>query len=462
MEKFLLAPKAPGAFSSEVMYKVVLNSIDFELPQNIWDAIYDIFNYHWNVEVGYGNRPDINTAVVSVCYWSEKEDLLVSDDKIETIVKLMFDWVEHIPGVILDDKVAVETYSNEIKRQETKKRQQMLMQELSAEIAPAFNDTMTNFVYISDKLKEVYPRTYKRLIKLFNEMDIEWGEIEGTKDIWIRDYMPIQISDDRFIAYNYNPNYLKDSGKDYLTDSQSIYKSVLPEEMVKHVNIMLDGGNVVTCFWDRVMTDKVFQENVKLQGNLEFTQISLDSGIIILPWHCDNSNVPNADVYSHADCLVHWTGGNRVLMSNHREFAPDETDNIRWIFESDGYEVTEMLFDVPNPNKDFNWAYINYLEVDNKIIVPTFGIPEDKQAMSYIKAANPDSIVRGFRMRDIARNGRALHSITWNIKKSELPIEPEAKDPLLPIEHEIRDMELHFESSELPFEPEEKDSFLPF
>ena len=32
MEKFLLDPKAPGAFTSEVMHKVVLNGIDFE-PQ---------------------------------------------------------------------------------------------------------------------------------------------------------------------------------------------------------------------------------------------------------------------------------------------------------------------------------------------------------------------------------------------------------------------------------------------
>jgi agmatine/peptidylarginine deiminase len=55
--------------------------------------------------------------------------------------------------------------------------------------------------------------------------------------------------------------------------------------------------------------------------------------------------------------------------------------------------------------------------VGNKIIVPTFGIPEDKQALKYIREANPDSIVRGFRMRDIAKNGGALHCITWNIKK---------------------------------------------
>ena len=39
MEKFLLNPKASNAFTSEVMHKVVLNGIDFELPEHIWDAI---------------------------------------------------------------------------------------------------------------------------------------------------------------------------------------------------------------------------------------------------------------------------------------------------------------------------------------------------------------------------------------------------------------------------------------
>ena len=52
MEKFLLDPKAPGAFTSEVMHKVVLNGIDFELPENIWDAIDNAFGNYWNVEVG--------------------------------------------------------------------------------------------------------------------------------------------------------------------------------------------------------------------------------------------------------------------------------------------------------------------------------------------------------------------------------------------------------------------------
>ena len=105
-------------------------------------------------------------------------------------------------------------------------------------------------------------------------------------------------------------------------------------------------------------------------------------------------------------------------MSNIRDFNPEEADEIIKRLEEAGFCVTEMLFDVPNPNKDYNWAYINYLEVGNKIIVPTFGIPEDKQALSYIRELHSGGIVRGFRMRDIAKNGGALHCITWNIKKS--------------------------------------------
>ena len=283
-----------------------------------------------------------------------------------------------------------------------------------------FNDAMTNFVYISDKLKEFHPRTYVRLTKLFDEMGIEWGEVKGTKDIWIRDYMPIQLSDGRFLLYKYDPDYLRDSGEKYLTDSCAIAEGILDHCNIKHCDVTLDGGNIVTCAGHRVLTDKVFQENGKPKYDPEFCRYLynvIDSDIIFLPWHCDNPKDPDADVYGHADGLVHWAGGNRILMSNHRDFYPEEAEEIKYRLEYIGFEVTEMLFDVPCPNRDFNWAYVNYLEVGNKIIVPTFGIPEDKLALKYIREANPDSIVRGFRMRDIVRDGGALHCITWNIKK---------------------------------------------
>ena len=427
MEKFLLDPKVPGAFTSEVMHKVVLNGIDFELPENIWDAIDNAFGNYWNVEVGYGGWPDLNSAVNSISNWLQNEHIIFPIDKIVTIVNVMFDWIEQVPGAILGDEEVVIPHSYEATeklRQEIKNQERHLkdiLPNIPGIPVPNFNDTLTNFVYISDKLKEFYPRTYTRLTKLFNEMDIEWGEIKGTKDIWIRDYMPIQISDDRFIVYNYNPDYLKDSGEEYLTDSHSIADGFLNHCNMSHYDITLDGGNIVTCAGHRVLTDKVFQENGKEKYDPDFCDyIShvLDSRVIFLPWHCDNPQEPDADVYGHADGLVHWAGDNRILMSNHRDSFPEEADEIKYRLEAVGFEVIEMLFDVQNPNRDYNWAYINYLQVGSKIIVPTFGIPEDKQALKYVREANPGCVVRGFRMRDIAKNGGALHCITWNIKKT--------------------------------------------
>lgn len=426
MEKYLVNPNDSDAFSSEVMHKVVLNGIDFELPEHIWDAIDDAFGNYWNIEVGYGGWPDLNSAVSSISNWLQKKNIIFSIDKIVTIVNVMFDWIEKIPGAILDDNDVVVPHSfeeTEKLRQEIKKQKRnlkVLLKTLSDIKTPNFNDTMTNFVYISDKLKEFYPRTYSRLTKLFDDMEIEWGEIEGTKDIWIRDYMPIQISSDNFVIYNYNPDYLKDSGVEYITDSKAIADRVLKHCNKDHYDITLDGGNVVTCAGHMVLTDKVFTENGRKKYDPEFCNyISavLNSEVIFLPWHCENPNDPNADVYGHADGFIHWAGDNRVLMSNHRDFCPVEADEIKRRLECFGFEVTEMLFDVPTPNMDYNWAYINYLEVGNKIIVPTFGIPEDKQALRYIKKANPGSIVRGFRMKDIAKKGGALHCITWNIRK---------------------------------------------
>ena len=84
--------------------------------------------------------------------------------------------------------------------------------------------------------------------------------------------------------------------------------------------------------------------------------------------------------------------------------------------EEKGFDVIEMLFhDVPKQDLDYNWAYINYLQVGHKIIVPAVGISEDKLALKYIREANPNCEISQFRMKDIVSGGGGLHCITWNI-----------------------------------------------
>lgn len=426
MGKYLLDPKDPEAFTPEVMYKVVMNKINFDIPEYLWSAIDDAFGNYWNVEVGYGSNPDLYSAVESIYKFLVNKNIVLSKERIADIVDIMFDRIEQIPGALLDedDVVIPCSYADiEKERLDMKRLENELKQNQPNTFSlptPNFNDAWTDFVFISDKLKEFFPSTYYRLTKLFAEMEIEWAEVKGTKDIWIRDYMPIQISDDRYLVYNYDPDYLKKDGQEYLTDSQTIYKGVIHHYHHRNIKITLDGGNVVPCADHYILTDKVFIENGVPLYDSDFIRQLNDafySDVIILPWHCDDSQDPYADVYGHADGLVKWTGGNRILMSNHGDYYPEEAAEIRNRLEDAGFEVTEMKFDVLFPNKVFNWAYINYLQVGNKIIVPTFGIPEDKQAMKYIRDANPNCVIREFRMRDIARNGGALHCITWNIKK---------------------------------------------
>jgi agmatine deiminase len=59
--------------------------------------------------------------------------------------------------------------------------------------------------------------------------------------------------------------------------------------------------------------------------------------------------------------------------------------------------------------------YINYLQMENLIVVPTFGLKEDDQALKKMEELFPGQTVIGINSRDIAEKGGVLNCITWNI-----------------------------------------------
>ena len=218
-------------------------------------------------------------------------------------------------------------------------------------------DIDSNKVYISNQLEKKYSDTFRRLTALLSEEGVEWDIIPNTNDIWARDYMPIQIGDNDFLLYRYEPDYLLDDPKRKATITDASFVCNSMDIRCRVTDIKLDGGNATLCGEYVVMTDKVFVEKKKKK--------------------CINPKDEDSDVYGHSDGFVHWCGGNKVMMSNHRNTDPKEASEIRRIMESFGFEVTEMLFDVPHPEPLWNWAYINYLQVGNLIVMPVFGIEED-------------------------------------------------------------------------------------
>ena len=69
-------------------------------------------------------------------------------------------------------------------------------------------DDQTNKVYFSEYLRDY--KCWKSIKEALLEHEINFEMLPNTKDIWVRDFMPIQKDVKSFIGYEYNPDYLKE------------------------------------------------------------------------------------------------------------------------------------------------------------------------------------------------------------------------------------------------------------
>lgn len=290
------------------------------------------------------------------------------------------------------------------------------------------HDSETNEIYLSPWLKdnkEGHPEFYQRLTNLLKDCGIKPKELKCTNDYWARDYMPIQLNENEFVKYKYYPDYLMKSNNPKDAETRTESTNVLRGMGIKchSTKLIIDGGNMVPCGPYIVMTDKVFTENGKEKEDAVFKaelESELGHPVIVIPWKMHGDfNACDTDKYGHSDGFIKWCGGNRILMGNHGDQYPEEATVIRHILEEYGFEVTEMRFadKLSSPHTDLNWAYINFLQVGNKIIMPIFNIKEDAIAFQYIHEAFPDCEIHQIEMTEIAKEGGSLHCISWNIRR---------------------------------------------
>ena len=75
------------------------------------------------------------------------------------------------------------------------------------------SDWQTNKIYFSELLETKFPKCFSDIMESLRGLKVEPNFLEKTKDIWARDYMPIQINDKEFIEYRYDPDYLQGNWK---------------------------------------------------------------------------------------------------------------------------------------------------------------------------------------------------------------------------------------------------------
>ena len=274
-------------------------------------------------------------------------------------------------------------------------------------------------VYLSELLKKQFPKSFNRLTSILNKHNVEYRLLKGTKDIWCRDYMPIQTESGKLVQFRYEPSYLK--GKKEWEDLRSDVREVCRLNGFKPLfsNINLDGGNVLLCSGRVIVSDRIFTENPEYTDKEQLVkEISdlLDAEVIIIP-------AQKGDMTGHADGMVRFIDHDTILGNNRNEEYKYWTNGIEKVLKDYNLNYIDVPFfydykDSKHPDNAIG-VYVNYLEIGNLIVLPVFEVEgnKDVEAIAAFKQIFPGKIIETINYNDVALEGGVLNCTTWIYRK---------------------------------------------
>ena len=281
-------------------------------------------------------------------------------------------------------------------------------------------DQQTNFVYFSALLEKKAPVTFKQLASSFDQLGIGYGTLPLTKDLWAVDFMPIQVKEDDFLQFEFDPDYyLGPTYSKLKTDPKLVWDAMNGDSQLlyRKVSLKMDGGNMVRLGNKVIVTTKVFTENKGWAEQNLIDELGTLLGVeqvIVVPQE-------PGDITGHSDGMVRFINEHTVLVNQYPDTKKykDFGYNFRWSLRNAGLQLVECPFTAWE-NKgyvDATGCYINFLEVGNYIFYPVFGQQEDTLAEAVFRHSFPDRELISIDCRDLAKQGGVLNCATWNVLK---------------------------------------------
>jgi len=274
-------------------------------------------------------------------------------------------------------------------------------------------DSQTNILYLADTLPTKYPDFYKRFENVLKNCNIPFDFLPQTKDVWAVDYMPIQTDLNRFVRFVYNPSYLQ--SKKYLktiSDVDEICKAIGIETF--KTDIIIDGGNVTRWTNKIIMTDRVFKDNPTYERKQlikELHELLQVDKIYFVPEQ-------PGDFTGHSDGMVRFVDEHTVIINDYKQEKEEFYRAFEIAIHNTGLDYITIPYNVYDnkSNNHANGDYINYLQMENAIIIPTFDIKEDDIAVRQLETIFAGQNIQAIESNEIAYDGGILNCITWNIK----------------------------------------------
>ncbi len=276
-------------------------------------------------------------------------------------------------------------------------------------------DHDTNVVFVADSLEGRFPDLFRGLKSILTDHGIPLRIIPGTRDIWCRDYMPIQVAEDRFVQFRYEPDYLRGKYRHLRLDGK-IGPTLPWVKNCVQCDIVLDGGNVVKWTNKVIMTEKVFVENPRwhrreLIAELE-RLLEVDRVILIPP--------EPGDVTGHADGVIRFVDEENVLVNDYRQIDCNYRRKLLRRVKRAGLKLVEMPYRPDSgahegmPSAIGN--YVNLLRLERILIMPIYELPEDECSRRVVRRNGLIPTVESLNCRRLAVFGGALNCVTWQYK----------------------------------------------
>lgn len=277
-------------------------------------------------------------------------------------------------------------------------------------------DWQTDSVHFSALLPARHPDLWSRLVAVLDAAGVPHRLIEGTRDIWVRDFMPVQAAAAEFVLFHYGPDYL--CGHEHLVTPDEARRQVPPGGKLRRCDINLDGGNVVASTKLAILTDKVYKENPGQDRNRLLAELAevLRAGVVVVPKE-------PYDVIGHADGVVRFVEEGVVVVNDFSEVDPGYGGRLETTLRRHGLAV-ELLphFRVEEEDDGIPSAvgnYVNFLRVGRLVVVPVYGVPQDDLACKTLERLLPRASVVPLRCEGLAREGGVLNCVAWTTRSPE-------------------------------------------
>lgn len=303
----------------------------------------------------------------------------------------------------------------------------------------SYNSNLREIVRYAKEVVKVYiicssPTTVQSYLSQggVNTQNIEFV-VASFNSVWVRDYGPQSI-------YLHGTNEL--AFVDWVYNRPRPQDDLIPSVMATYLNLpiyqMTNPPNKLVATGGNFMTDgfgKGFSSNLIIEENSNLTVAQIDTIVkhyMNVKPYIKMTTLPYDDIH-HIDMHIKLLNEETLLVGQYPTGIADGPQieaNLNYILNNfqTPYGRPYRVVRIPMPPDEYGeypnqWSdyltYTNSIILNNLVLVPIYGLPQDNQALEIYQQAMPGYTIIGLDMRNVIPASGAIHCITHEIAAND-------------------------------------------